>query len=257
MEGDKLTICGCEPGVGSGRPTAFQTADTKLGLLLLERSKNERPDGFAANAAQSMNNLKQIALAMHNYSGTYNKLPAPAIYSTAGKPLLSWRVTLLPFVEQDSLYKQFKLDEPWDSEHNKKLIARMPRVYTPYTSGTQRNSQSPYRLFTGKGTIFEGFGKDVKINEIADGTSNTILVVEAVDQVPWTKPEEFTYDPKKELPKLGGRPFFDRFHIALADGSVRSVNAEFDATVFRAMITRNGKEMVNLSKLNKAEKVKK
>src|SRR5262249_54155708 len=79
---------------------------------------------MAAGNAQGQNNLKQIALAMHNYNDAYNgKLPAHAIYSKDGKkPLLSWRVAILPFIEQDNLYQQFHLDEPWDSEHNKKLI---------------------------------------------------------------------------------------------------------------------------------------
>ena len=254
LDGDKLTICGSEPGQEKGRPTAFKTAETKTGLLVLERAKGERPDGFAANSQVSINNLKQIVLAMHNYHGTYNKLPGAAIYSKDGKPLLSWRVAILPYVEQQALYQQFKLDEPWDSEHNKKLIPLMPRLYTPYTSGEQRKTMTPYRVFTGKGTLFEGFKKDIKFQDVTDGTSNTVMVVEGADQVPWTKPEEFPFDPKKDLPKLGGLPFSDRFHIAMADASVRSVNSEFDATIFRALITRNGGEVVDLDKLNKPKK---
>ncbi len=77
-----------------------------------------------------MNNLKQIGLAMHNYESTFGTFPPAYIADKAtGKPLLSWRVAILPFLEQDALYKQFHLDEPWDSAHNKTLIARMPPVY--------------------------------------------------------------------------------------------------------------------------------
>jgi len=89
-----------------------------------------------AGRGQSNNNLKQIAIAFHQYHDTYKSLPLHAIYSKDGKtPLLSWRVAILPFIEQDALYKQFKLDEPWDSEHNKKLIPLMPRIYMPVGLG--------------------------------------------------------------------------------------------------------------------------
>src|SRR5207253_5726964 len=84
----------------------------------------------SAGREELTNNLKQIAIAFHNYASAHrDHFPAAAIYSKDGKPLLSWRVALLPYLEQDNLYKQFKLDEPWDSEHNKKLIARMPKVF--------------------------------------------------------------------------------------------------------------------------------
>src|SRR5262249_33985180 len=79
-----------------------------------------------------VNDLKEIALAMHNYYSTLNQWPRAAISGQDGKPLLSWRVAILQFIEQEdanNLYKQFHLDEPWDSEHNKKLIEKMPRLY--------------------------------------------------------------------------------------------------------------------------------
>jgi uncharacterized protein (TIGR03067 family) len=257
LEGDKLTICGSEPGAKLGRPTQFRTADSKVGMIVLERAKNERPDGFTANAQISMNNLRQIGLAMHSYHDVHLKMPGAAIYSKDGKPLLSWRVALLPYLEQDGLYRQFKLDEPWDSEHNKKLIAQMPAVFTPHIGAARKTTLTPYRVFTGKSTPFEGFGKDIKLDDFADGTSNTVLVVEAAEQVPWTKPDDLPFDAKKPLPKLGGRPFMDRFHVLMGDGTVQSVSAEFDADIFRALITPNGNEPVNFDMLNLPKKKEK
>ena len=96
------------------------------GATLLEAVQKVRE---AASRAQSQNNLKQFALAMHNYHSTYNHLPPAASFDKNGKPMLSWRVMILPFIEQDALYKQFRLEEPWDSEHNKKLLAKMPEVF--------------------------------------------------------------------------------------------------------------------------------
>src|SRR5262249_46508298 len=97
--------------------------DAAAGLNRKTAQKGNKIDGgdgreLAKARRQSINNLKEIALAMHNRHDTYGFLPASAIYSKNGKPLLSWRVELLPFLDQQELYRQFHLDEPWDSEHN-------------------------------------------------------------------------------------------------------------------------------------------
>jgi len=83
----------------------------------------------SARRMQGSNNLKQQLLAMHNFHDTHNGFPAAYSTNKDGKPLLSWRVHILPYIEQQPLYNEFKLDEPWDSEHNKKLIAKMPQVF--------------------------------------------------------------------------------------------------------------------------------
>ena len=100
----------------------------------------------------SMNNLKQIALALHNYHAAMGSFPATASMSKDGKPLLSWRVHILPYLEQDNLFKQFKLDEPWDSEHNKALIAKMPDIYR---SPAQKvgDGKTTYLAPMGKNTV--------------------------------------------------------------------------------------------------------
>jgi RNA polymerase sigma factor (sigma-70 family) len=88
----------------------------------------QHPNASPAQRARSMNNLKQILLAMHNYHDANGNMPHD-ITDKDGKPMLSWRVAILPYIEQDNLFKQFKLDEPWDSDHNKKLLALMPSTY--------------------------------------------------------------------------------------------------------------------------------
>src|SRR5208337_936304 len=82
----------------------------------------------AARRAQCVNNIKQIMLAMHNYISANNAFPRD-ITDKNGKPLLSWRVAILPYVEQGVLFDKFKLDEPWDSPHNQELLKYMPLVY--------------------------------------------------------------------------------------------------------------------------------
>lgn len=196
----------------------------------------------------SQNNLKQIGLAHHSYHDV-NGFMAQDIVDKDGKPLLSWRVHLLPYIEQDNLYKQFKLDEAWDSDTNKKLIAQMPKVYAPIRVKA-KEGETFYQAFTGKDALF-GTGKKTLVG-ITDGTSNTIMTVEAGDPVIWTKPADVAYDAKKPLPKLGGM-FDGNFNIGLADGSVMWVRKGFDEKTMRGAITPNGGEVIDLKKLKVRE----
>ncbi len=107
----------------------------------------------AARRAQCTNNLKQIGLALHNYHSATNGFPAAAITSKDGKPLLSWRVAILPFIEQQNLYNEFHLDEAWDSPHNKALIARMPKTYLCPTAPVRQEGTTTYKAFVGGGAL--------------------------------------------------------------------------------------------------------
>jgi hypothetical protein len=206
------------------------------GLVLLETVQKIR--GSAARQV-SVNHLRQIALAMHNYQDVYRRLPAHATYDKNGKPLLSWRVAILPFIEEKELYEQFHLGEPWDSEHNKKLLAKMPKLYaSPPDEKAVKEHKTYFQGFVGKGAFFEG-KQGLRIPaDFPDGTSNTIMVIEASKAVPWTKPEDLVYDPDKPLPKLG-LPGTHVFHAALCDGSVRSFTPKITQKTLRLAITRN------------------
>ncbi len=197
----------------------------------------------AAQRAQSVNNLKQIALAMHNYHDAYKGFPAAASYGPDGKPLLSWRVHLLPFMENEALYREFHLDEPWNSPHNIKLLPRMPSIYRSPADTRSPPHSSSYYVLTGPGTVFSGKA-GVRIAEIRDGASNTILAVEAQRAVPWTKPEDIPYDSDKPLPKLGGL-HKGVFNAAMCDGSVHSLQQSTDERVLRALIEKADGQAIN------------
>jgi RNA polymerase sigma factor (sigma-70 family) len=244
LSGDQLKMAfPAKPG--DDRPTDFDAKDHGVVFELQHDPKAKIPDPkdlgnklkTAAARTRSTNSMKQILLAMHGYHDVFKGFPPSAIVDKNGKALLSWRVAILPFIEQDGLYKAFKLDEPWDSAHNKKLLAQMPKIFG------EKGNKTHFRLLVGEGAAFEGT-KIAKLTDFTDGTSNTILIVEAPDAVEWTKPEELEYDAKKPLPKLGGTPYEAGFHVGMADGSVRFMSIMTPEKILRALITRNGNETI-------------
>jgi prepilin-type processing-associated H-X9-DG protein len=200
----------------------------------------------AARRAQCTNNLKQIALAMHNYESSVGSFPRPATIGKDGKPLLSWRVAILPYLDQQALYQKFKLDEPWDSPNNKPLIDEMPGVYLCPSRTRVQPGTTGYRAFVGKGAIFER-DRQTKIPDVTDGMSNTIMVVEASEAVPWTRPDsDLDFDPDAKPSLFGaGSPHPGGFDAMFADGSVRFISRSIDLTVFKSLITRAGGEAIN------------
>ena len=217
--------------VPSGLPyaTAFQLAKKKV--------------QGAASRAQSTNNLKQLGLAMHNYASVHSSFPPAAVCDKKGKPMLSWRVLILPYIEQNALYEKFKLDEPWDSEHNKKLIAQMPPTYKLPEVPAAKPNETYYRVFVGNDALFT-YIKGPRFQDIADGTSNTIMIVTAKDSVPWTKPDELEFDPEKDMTKLLGFLIDRKCSIGFADGSVRAFDKTLGKVKLNAMITKSGGEVI-------------
>jgi prepilin-type processing-associated H-X9-DG protein len=214
-----------------------------LVALLLPAVQSARE---AARRNQCTNNLKQIALAMHNYHSANNTLPKPAITDKDGKPLLSWRVAILPYIEQQELYNKFHLDEPWDSPHNKALINEMPPTYVCPSRANVQPGTTAYRVFVGKGAFFES-DRATGFADITDGTSNTLMVVEATEAVPWTKPDsDLPFDPDAKPSLYGaGSTHPGGLNAAFGDGSVRFIKTSIAVEVFRALITRAGGEVIN------------
>jgi hypothetical protein len=204
----------------------------------------------------AMNDLKQIGYALHNYHDTYGRFPPAAIYSKDGEPLLSWRVAILPFLEQDNLFREFHLDESWESPHNQTLIARMPKVYEQRGDAETEPYSTLFQVFVGRGTAFEGT-RGINSDEFTDGTRKTILVIEAGKAVPWTKPTDLPYAPNQPLPALGGM-FKERFRFStltfggskeilavFADVSIHRIKKTIDEKNLRRLITRDDGETVD------------
>jgi hypothetical protein len=172
--------------------------------------------------------LLQLRLALEDYAAEHRRLPPAAITSKDGKPLLSWRVALLPYLGQKDLYEQFHLEEPWDSPRNKQLLDRMPKVFGP--PGKEGGPTTVYRAVVGPGTAFAE-GQGFPSNK--DGPANTIVIAEAGDAVPWTKPEELSCGPNQPPPPMGSAALF-------TDGTVRQIKVSLDDKVRRALLMRGG-----------------
>ncbi len=217
--------------LGAGLAFALATAPGTAQPAAQAKTAEERA------RAEALDRLKRVTLAFWNFYDDYQQFPPAALRSKDGKALLSWRVLLLPYVGEGKLFREFKLGEPWDSPHNKKLLARMPKVFAPVRGSDKEPHATPWVVFTGPGTLFEE-GRACRVSDIRDGTSNTLLIVEAARPVPWTKPEDLPYDPKRPLPRLG-LMFPGEFLFTTADGATYRGRRRFPERVMRFAITRD------------------
>jgi len=223
-----------KPLAAADRPAEVNAEATALSDFRPWEGENypDHPDP----RARTVNNLKFMGLAMHNFTARNGgRLPAAAIRK-GDKALLSWRVAILPWLEQNALYERFHLDEAWDSPHNAALLKEMPRVYAPVVRRDPTPYATYYQGFVGPGALFDG-DEATKITDVIDAAVPTLMIVEAAEPVPWTKPEDLPYDDGKPLPKLGGH-FEDGAYVACADGSARFLSRRVAPETLRALITQ-------------------
>jgi hypothetical protein len=200
------------------------------------------------------NNLRQLALSMHNFESAHQSFPAAYSSDKDGNKLLSWRVHVLPYIAQNQLYDEFHLDEPWDSEHNKSLIAKMPDVYkhaslklppgmTVYLGNTTKDGvlSEPKKPGEKNTAGTTSFGK------ISDGSSNTVLIVEvnAESAVPWTKPDDLPNDAGDVSKVIEGIRNGNKYLVAMCDGSVHMLQSE-NVELLKSMLTKNGGEVIRI-----------
>lgn len=203
----------------------------------------------AARRTQSANNLRWLALAALNYESAHMHFPSGDGPVKKGGPAVSWRVKVLPFIEQANLYDQYNVDEPWDSENNLKVLKQMPEVFQNPASNAEPN-HTVYRGIGGTSGLMgvdgKGNSKGLTFRQITDGTSNTILFVETPDEmaVPWTKPDG-GIDPDKTKPwqMFGNYP--GGFNAAFGDGSTHFVSGDLDEETFKNLMKMNDGNIVN------------
>jgi RNA polymerase sigma factor (sigma-70 family) len=225
--------------------------------------QNDRPNGAARQGTEavdpatrreaalrphSVENLKTIALALHDYRSARGAFPPAQLLKPGDKIPYSWRVAILPYIGQRKLYEQYKFDEPWDGPNNRKLLEKIPAAFrAPGDADTSTNAS--YFVLTGPGAVFSG-SEGTTLDAIRDGASTTILLVESKRPVPWTKPEDIPFTADHPLPTLGG--YYDTcagkgaFHAAFADGGVRLISGTMREGPLRALISKAGGEEMKL-----------
>ncbi len=242
-----FSIAELQPGEANNAPLVYVAVIGILVALLLPAVQAARE---AARRNQSMNNLKTLMLSLHNHHDVKNSFPSQAICDANGKPLLSWRVAILPFLEEQELYDQFHMDEPWDSPHNKSLIPLMPAIFSdPSGALAPSDGKTHYLGVTGPSSIFYSKTDGAPFRSITDGSSKTLAAVQVSDEhaVTWTKPEDFDAEKHKKNPLGGiGTIHPSGFLAGFCDGHVSFVQDSVDPDLFYKMTTRNGKESIVL-----------
>ena len=201
----------------------------------------------AAHRSTMVNNLKQTGLAMQNYHDTFAKLPPPDEQGSGGSSglpadkRLSWRVTVLPYIEQGMIYSRFDRDSAWDSPKNKDFAKTKVKVYADPEPDSGPDTR--IRVFVGPKAVFQpGTPNQLSLPTVRDGVSNTIFAVEAGDTVPWPQYKELPFDPNGPLPSLG-RPNESGFLVVYLDGHVQFVKKNVDPKVLKGAITPAGGEL--------------
>jgi hypothetical protein len=206
----------------------------------------------SADIAATRNQLKQIGMGFMYYSFVKDgKLPAQAIRDNKNKKtLLSWRVAILPFIEEEQLYSEFNIEESWDSAHNIKLLDRIPKAFVAPKKAKVERHMTFFQVVVARDGLFgqSRSGEDLQValgkNAIPDGLSRTILVVEASRAVPWTKPEDVEWEPGTPMPEFGNQ-LLTRFHVLACNGASHLLPRTIDPGKMRALITRDGDEPVD------------
>ena len=197
----------------------------------------------SAREAKGRNNLKQIGFALHSYHDVHGRFPTDVV-SADGKPLLSWRVEILPFLGADPAFEELRRDEPWDSEHNAKILARMPEVFAlgVDVAGGKTDVLAP----SGKGTWIDS-AKPVTIADMTDGTSNTVLLVQVQPEhaVPWAKPGDYAFDPNDPAAGLGSSADAKSVTVLFTDAAVQSVKKSLMPEQWIALFTYSGGEAID------------
>ena len=232
----------------------FGLAGLVIGALLLLPSGGGRE---AYRRAVCVNNLKQIGLALNNYHAKYHCFPPAYIPDADGKPMHSWRVLLLPYLEEpafEDLFRQYDFNEPWNGPNNRKLAERAIPIYR-CPSDTSDGAQTSYLAVVGDETMWPG-AKNLTLRKMNDGSSKTIAVVEVANSgIGWTEPRDLPFDqavlginssPPRQSSACIHSEHSAGANLLFADGSVHFLTNKVPPETLRALLTANGGETVTI-----------
>jgi prepilin-type processing-associated H-X9-DG protein len=204
----------------------------------------------AARRMSCTNNLKQIAVAMHNYHQANGSFPPAYFPDENGNPAHSWRVILLPYMEQKALYDYYDFDSPWNSPENQAVADAAIPFYGCPSDSRRSPFETNYMMIVGPGMLSDGPGSTT-MRDISDGTSNTIMIVEVSGTgVHWAEPRDLDAGRLDfTIGREGGLAIGSRHpgcaNVALCDGSVVTLAESTDPQIIRAMATIAGGEVAS------------
>jgi prepilin-type processing-associated H-X9-DG protein len=202
--------------------------------------------------AECSNNLRQIGLAMHNYHNTYKCFPAAVLTDENDRPMHSWRVAILPYLEEAPLYDLYDFNEPWNGPNNGRLLGSTSMVYRCPDDGVSMMLETSYVMIVGKGTLGGLPNEEVRIADILDGMSDRIMVIEVGSTgIPWMEPRDITVEEAVTFVTDPAASQFQQVHpggvnVLFADGSVRCLPNSIDPQMLRAMLTVDDGQAVSV-----------
>lgn len=233
-------------------PLLFAGLVAFVGILVLFGISEMSPE--PSRRSQCSNNLKQIGLALHNYHDAYGSFPPAYIADDEGRPIHSWRVLLLPYLEDEALYEQYRFDEPWNGPNNIKLVKKMPTIFQcPSNRSEEKTYTTNYVVVVGPHTAWPG-EDTVRFADITDGTSNTWLVVEVADSgITWSEPRDLhVLQMAREINPPAGQGISSKHiggaQVLYADGSVRFIADASSPEDIRRLLTIDDGEKVDLDR---------
>lgn len=216
---------------------SLEASDPLVEYLAMDNRLDTRKQQLEPSTSDE-SKLKALLLAMHEFHDTFQHFPASANRRDRSEQPHSWRVALLPLLGYPELYKQYRFEEPWDSINNRMLLEKMPAVFGSEgdANAELRSGMTRFQMLVGNGAAFDA-SRPTEIRDITDGTSNTIAIVVASADVPWTKPADVQFVPNKSLAELA-----ENRVVGMCDGRVETLPAGLTEPQLDVLVTRCGGE---------------
>lgn len=231
------------------RPSVF-TIYGVVALLVALLVPAARQAREAARRSSCNCNLMQIGLALQNYADVYKCFPPAYVTDERGRRMHSWRILILPFMEQKPLYDRYDFSEPWNGPHNRQLAAFIPPSFCCPSDDRRGPGEVSYLAITGPGTVWPG-DRCATFGDIKDGTSNTIQLVEAIGSgIHWMEPRDLPFEALAKGVNSEARVGVcsrhgDTAKVSFCDGSVRPIDATLSIETLEALATKAGKEPID------------
>jgi hypothetical protein len=214
-----------------------------VGLLLPSVGSHPPPRGRSI----CQNNLQQISLALMNYDARYGSLPPAYIADKNGRPMHSWRVLILPFLDRNDLYGEYDFSEPWNGTHNSRLMEKCPKLFRCPSGSAENPSATNYLAVGGDSTVWPG-NRCVRFEDIKDGAANTLMLVEVADSgINWMEPRDLSRDRATAGINVDKRHGISSNHpgivcVAYADGHTEWLSDGVSNESLKALFTIAGGE---------------